>query len=67
MTSRQAKVPNLEARQQHVKNAQSACQELQAFTAALDDFIAQLEAEIAHQPLSPKRSPILEGAEPSMQ
>jgi septal ring factor EnvC (AmiA/AmiB activator) len=65
--NKQAEIPDLETRQRHIKNAQSACQELQAFTAALDDLIAQLEAEIAHQPRSAKRSPNFEGAEPSMQ
>lgn len=50
MINNQAKVPNLETRQRHTKNAQPACQELEAFTVALNDLIAQLKSEIDRQP-----------------
>jgi hypothetical protein len=42
----EAKIPDLETRQRHVTNTQAACQKLEAFTLALDDLIAQLEAEM---------------------
>lgn len=44
--NREAKIPDLEARQRHVTNTQAACKKLEAFTLALDDLIAQLEAEM---------------------
>jgi hypothetical protein len=44
--NRKAKIPDLETRQRHVINAQAACKKLETFTVALDDLIAQLEAEM---------------------
>jgi hypothetical protein len=44
--NREAKIPDLETRQRHVTNTQAACKKLEAFTLALDDLIAQLEAEM---------------------
>lgn len=49
----QAKIPDIEARR-HVTNIQAACQQLEFFTSALDELIAQLEAEIHRQPRTTK-------------
>ena len=55
----QAKIPELEARKQHITNVQAACQQLEAFTSALDELIAQIEAEMHRQPrISFKDKPI---------
>jgi hypothetical protein len=44
--NREAKIPDLKTRQRHATNAQAACKKLETFTVALDDLIAQLEAEM---------------------
>jgi hypothetical protein len=61
MMNRQANIPDSETRQRHVRNVQFACQELQAFTVALDDLITQLESEIGHQPCRTRHSLASEG------
>lgn len=55
----QAKIPELEARKRHATNIQAACQQLEAFTLALDELIAQLEVEMHRQSrISLKDKPI---------
>jgi hypothetical protein len=44
MINKQARIPDLQARERHAKNAQLACQQLTEFTAALDELITPLEA-----------------------
>jgi hypothetical protein len=46
----QARMPDSEMSARHARNAQAACQQLERFTTALDDLIAQLEAEMRQQP-----------------
>jgi hypothetical protein len=46
MMNSEAKIPDLQTRQRHVANTQAACQKLESFTLALNDLIAQLEAEM---------------------
>jgi hypothetical protein len=52
----QPRMPDLETRQRHVRNVQAACEQLEMFTTALDDLIAQLESEMRHQPYRAKHS-----------
>ena len=55
----QAKIPELEARKQHITNVQAACQQLEAFTSALNELIAQIKVAIHCQPrISLKDQPI---------
>jgi hypothetical protein len=49
-------MPDLEATQRHARNAQAACHQLEIFTTALDDLIAQLESEMHQQPSKVKPS-----------
>jgi NH3-dependent NAD+ synthetase len=44
----QTRMPDSEAAQRHARNVQAACHQLEMFTKALDDLIAQLESEM-HQ------------------
>jgi hypothetical protein len=43
-------MPDPEATQRHAQNAQAACHQLEIFTTALDDLIAQLESAMHQQP-----------------
>jgi hypothetical protein len=52
----QTRIPDLEATQRHARNAQAACHQLEIFTTALDDLIAQLESEMSQQPRKVKPS-----------
>ena len=54
----QAKIPELEARKRHARNIQAACQQLEAFTLALDELITQLEVEMHRHRISFKDKPI---------
>jgi hypothetical protein len=45
----QDRMPDWKARQRHARNAQAACQQLETFTTALDDLIAQIESEMHHR------------------
>jgi hypothetical protein len=49
MMNNPARIPDLSTRERHVRNAQAACQQLESFTSALDELIAQLETEIQSQ------------------
>jgi len=48
--TQQAKVPEPETIKRHVTNMSEACQQLEAFTLALDELIALVEADIRRQP-----------------
>jgi hypothetical protein len=51
-----AKIPDLETRQRHAQKMQAACQQLETFTTALDDLIAQVESEMCLQPRKTRHS-----------
>jgi hypothetical protein len=46
----QTGMPDSEVSQRHARNVQAACHQLEMFTTALDDLIAQLESEMHQQP-----------------
>lgn len=49
MINNSARIPDLSIRERHARNIQAACQQLESFTSALDELIAQLEIEIQSQ------------------
>lgn len=48
--TQQLRIPDSETRKRNVANMRAACQQLEAFTLALDKLIAQLEADIRRSP-----------------